>query len=165
MKKLLAIFRTLIIGIVWTYVFLVAANFIMYKLWSFNFMSARSWQTVSRFWEAGGVIKTARDYIFLLMLVSLPFLWLWSWKKLLGIDYLSVLLYPLNAYNRHIIKKYGHESSRVVLRNLKSSQKMIEEIKSRLDSIKPAKPKEVGSIRAEVHKKLEEINKIAHQGK
>lgn len=165
MKKLLSIFRAFAIGIIWTYVFLVAANFVMYKLWSFNFMSARSWQTISRFWEAGGVIKTTRDYIFLLMLVSLPFLWLWGWRKLLRIDYLDILLYPLNAYNRHIINKYGHDSSRIVLRNLKSSQKMIEEIKSRLDSIKPAKAKEGGNIRAEVHKKLEEINKTANPGK
>ncbi len=159
MKKLLKIFRTLLIGLIWTYLFMVLANFIMYRLWSFNFLSARSWQTISRFWEAGGIIKTTKDYIFLLMLFSLPFIWIWGWRRLSAIDYFSILIYPLNTYNRHIINKYGHDSSRVVLRNLKSSQKMIEEIKGRLEAIKPEKPKEVGNIRAEVRKKIEDVVK------
>lgn len=159
MKKILRIIRTALIGLIWTYVFLTVANYTMFELWNFNFMSARSWQTISRFWQAGGVIKSAKDYVFLLMLFALPFIWIWSWRRLLQIDYLNILLYPLIAYNRHIINKYGHDSSRVVLRNLKSSQKMIEEIKEQLESIKPDKAKEVGNIRAQINKKLEEVNK------
>ncbi len=162
MKKIYKIFRTSLIGILWTYLFLIAANYTMYQLWSFNFMSARSWQTISRFWESGGVINTTADYVFLLMLFALPFLWIWGWIKALKIDYLSIFLYPINAYNRYIINKYGHDSSRIVLKNLKSSQKMIEEIKSQLESIKPAKTKEVGNIRAEVQKQLEKLNTPKH---
>ena len=162
MKKIYKIFRTILIGAVWTYLFLVVSNYIMFQLWNFNFMSARSWQTISRFWESGGIIKTKTDYIFLLMLISLPFLWILGWIKALKIDYLSILLYPLNSYNRYIINKYGHDSSRIVLKNIKSSQKIIEEIKNQLESIKPAKTKEVSSIRAEVQKKLEKINQPKH---
>ena len=162
MKKVYKVFRVSLIGVIWTYLFLVVSNYIMFQLWNFNFMSARSWQTISRFWESGGIIKTKTDYIFLLMLLSLPFLWILGWLRALRIDYLSILLYPVNAYNRYVINKYGHDSSRIVLKNIKSSQKIIEEIKSQLESIKPAKTKEVGNIRAEVQKKLEKINQPKH---
>lgn len=162
MKKIYKIFRTFLIGVVWTYLFLVIANYAIYQIWSFNFMSARSWHTVSRFWESGGVINTTADYIFLFTLFALPFLWFWGWIKALKIDYLGILLYPLNSYNRYIINKYGHDSSRIVLKNIKSSQKMIEEIKNQIESIKPAKTKEVKNIRAEVQKKLEQINQSKH---
>ena len=162
MKKVYKVFRVSLIGVIWTYLFLVVSNYIMFQLWNFNFMSARSWQTISRFWESGGIIKTKTDYIFLLMLISLPFLWILGWLRALRIDYLSILLYPVNAYNRYVINKYGHDSSRIVLKNIKSSQKIIEEIKSQLESIKPAKTKEVGNIRAEVQKKLEKINQPKH---
>ena len=162
MKKVYKVFRVSLIGVIWTYLFLVVSNYIMFQLWNFNFMSARSWQTISRFWESGGIIKTKTDYIFLLMLISLPFLWILGWLRALRIDYLSILLYPVNAYNRYVINKYGHDSSRIVLKNIKSSKKIIEEIKSQLESIKPAKTKEVGNIRAEVQKKLEKINQPKH---
>ena len=38
-------------------------------------------------------------------------------------------------------------------------QQIMEEIKSQLDSIKPAKNKEVSNIRSQVNKQREEINK------
>lgn len=162
MKKIYKIFRTILIGAVWTYLFLVVSNYIMFQLWNFNFMSARSWQTISRFWESGGIIKTKTDYIFLLMLISLPFLWILGWLRALRTDYLSILLYPVNAYNRYVINKYGHDSSRIVLKNIKTNQKIIEEIKGQIESIKPAKSKEVGNIRAEVQRQLEKMNQSKH---
>ena len=162
MKKIYKIFRTFLIGVVWTYLFLVVANYIIFQLWNFNFMSARSWQILNNFFDTDWALKTKADYIFLLMLFALPFLWVLGWIKALKIDYLSILLYPINAYNHYIINKYGHDSSRIVLKNIKSSQKMIDEIKNQIESIKPAKAKEVGNIRAEVQKKLEKINQPKH---
>ena len=159
MKKILNIFRFTFIGCVWTYLFFIISNYAMYSLWNFNFMSARSWQTIYAFWNQGGVINTFSDYIFFLILFSLPIIWIISWKKLLKINYTSILLYPITAYNRHIIKKYGQDSSRIVLKNIKSSQKIIEEIKEQISSIKPEKNKETENIRSEINKKLTQINK------
>lgn len=159
MKKLLSLIRFIIIGLIWSYVFIFFAQLTMINLWSFNLFSARSWLVINKFWEAGGVIKTAKDYTFLAMLAFLPIVWILGWRFLLRCNYLNILLFPINAYNRHIIKKYGHESKRVVLRNVKSSQKIIEEIKEQLESIKPAKNQEVNNIRREVLKTLAEMNK------
>ncbi len=150
-KSLFRFIRFVTIGFLWSYVFIVCANFLMYGLWNFNILSARSWQTISAFWQSGGVIKTGKDYLFLSMIVALPFVWIWGWRYFGRISYLSLLLYPINAYNRHIIKKYGHDSSRIVLKNMKSSQKMIEDIKNELESIRPEKAKEVQNIRRQIN--------------
>ena len=162
MKKVYKIFRFTLIGFVWTYLFLVLTNHIMFRLWNFNFMSFRSWNLFFGFFHTDWALKTRDDYIFLLMLFALPFLWILGWLKVLKIDYLSIFLYPINAYNHYIINKYGHDSSRIVLKNLKSRQKMIEEIKSKIESIRPAKTKEVSNIRAEVQKQLEKLNQSKH---
>ena len=153
-KSFFHFIRFLLIGILWSYLFLIIANVIMYKLWNFSLFSAHSWNTVSYFWNSGGIIKTTPDYIFLTMLIILPVLWIVGWFLLNRVDYKNILLFPINAYNRHIIKKYGHDSSRIVLKNLKSSQQIIEDIKNKSESIKPEAPKEVTSIRNNILKKL-----------
>lgn len=58
-----------------------------------------------------------------------------------------------------MIKKYGQNSSRIILKNIKSSQKIIEEIKEQINSINPEKSKESGNIRTEINKKLNQIKK------
>lgn len=134
LKKTFRLIRNLIIGTIWTYLFMVLANLALFYLWNFNLFSAHSWKTIGYFWEAGGVIKKAKDYLFLFMLLCVPWFWIWGWRLLTRVNYLNILLFPVNAYNRYIINKYGHDSSRIILKNLKSSQKSIEEIKARLES-------------------------------
>lgn len=155
LRKLLKLIRALFIGTLWTYVFLVLANILLFYVWNFNIISARSWQTISYFWQGGGIIKTSKDYVFLLTLLILPFIWIFGWRYFNSVNYADFFLYPIIAYNRRIIRKYGHDSSRILLRNLKSSHKAIEEVKQQLDSIKPEAPKEVSSIREEIQKRIE----------
>lgn len=159
LRKIFRFIRNLFIGALWTYVFLFAVSFAFLLIWNFNFFSARSWQTIIAFWQAGGIIKTGGDYVFLLALICVPVLWLWGWRRLVRVDYLNFLLWPINAYNRRIINKYGHESGRIILKNLKSSQEQIEAVKQKLESIRPEKPKEVHNIREEIQKKLESAQK------
>lgn len=151
LKSIFRFVRFVIIGILWSYIFIACANFIIYTLWNFNLLSARSWQTISAFWQSGGVIKTGKDYIFLSTIVALPFIWIWGWRFFCKVSYINILLYPIICYNRRIIRKYGHDSSRIVLKNMKSSQKIIEDIKNELESIKPEKAKEVQNIRQQIN--------------
>lgn len=153
--KCYKLIRASIIGIIWSYVFLIIANFTLVYFWNFNLFFSQSWQTIIHFWQGGGVIKTAKDYFFLSVLFSLPWFWLWGWRKANKINLIEFFLYPLFAYNRWIIKKYGCSSSRVVLKNLKSSRQIIDEIKNKLDSIKPDKPQEVINLREKVKNKLD----------
>ena len=158
-KKFVYIFRFTIIGILWSYIFLILANYATYNLWNFNFMSSHSWKIIYKFWNAGGVIKNGSDYLFFIFLISLPFIWIFSWRYFLKLNYVNIILYPINIYNRYIITKYGQENSRIVLKNVKSTQKIIDEIKDKLESIKPEKTKEAANIRTQIIKKLEQNNK------
>ncbi len=155
LRKIFILVRTLLIGAGWTYVFLPVVNLVFIALWNFSFFSASSWHTIRDFWQIGGVIKTAPDYLFLFMLIMVIPLWLWGWKRLTRVDYAAILLFPVNAYNRHIINKYGHDSKRIILRNLKSSREAVEAVKNQIESIKPESPREVKNIREEIQKKIE----------
>ncbi len=159
LKKITYIFRFSLVGCLWTYAFLMCANYITFFIWNFNFLSSHSWKIIYNFWNTGGVIKTGSDYIFILFLFSLPFFWFFGWIYFLRVNYVNIILYPINAYNSYVIKKYGQESSRIVLKNVKSTQKVIEEIKDQLESIKPEKTKEAANIRSQIIKKLEQNNK------
>lgn len=154
-KKFLRLIRTLIIGTIWTYVFLVLSHFIMLLLWNFNIFALADWQTIARYWNSGGAIKVARDYAFLGCIILLPILWIWGWRRLNKTGYLELFLAPVQAYNRWIIRRYGSNSSRILLKNLKSSQNNLEDLKMQLEAIKPGKPTEVVNIREEIQKKIE----------
>lgn len=50
LKKTLRLIRNLIIGTIWTYLFMVLANLALFYLWNFNLFSAHSWKTIGYFW-------------------------------------------------------------------------------------------------------------------
>lgn len=155
MKKLLLLIRAIIIGTIWTFVFLVLSHFIMLLLWNFDIFSLKDWQTIAQYWNSGGSIKIARDYAFSACIILLPLFWIWGWHRLSRIDYLNIFLAPVNVYNSWIIRRYGSNSSRIMLKNLKSNHENIETLKLQLEAIKPEKPKEVVNIREEIQKKIE----------
>lgn len=154
LKLIGKIVRNLLIAFVWTFVFVVIVNNLLVFTWSFNLFSSNSWKTIYYFWQGGGIIKTLKDYIFLLCLFSIPFLWVWGLRRLIRVNYISILISPITVYNNHIIKKYGRNSSRILLKNLKSDHHDVEVIKEEIESIKPDNPQEVQIIRSEIQKKI-----------
>lgn len=154
LKKIWKIMRASIIGLIWTYVFLIAANLFLIFVWNFNLFSTQSWRHISYFWNHGGIIRQAQDYVFLLVLCSLPIFWLRLWFLLLKIDYLDILFTPVSIYNNFIIRHFGNDSKRIILKNLKPSRKTEEVIKEKIERIKTPQQKEVDNIRREVQEKI-----------
>lgn len=155
LKKFFHLIRFLLIGTIWTLVFLVLSSLIMYQVWNFDIFNFGDWQTIERFWNSGGTIKIAKDYAFIGSIILIPILWIWILYKLNKINWLDIILAPVHSYNAWIIRCYGSDSKRIVLKNIKSSQDNIEFIKQQLESIKPEKPREVVNIREEIQKKIE----------
>lgn len=156
LKKLLRLIRNLIIGTIWSYLYLLIANTVLIHFWNFSTLSHNSWRLLKIFWERGGTIKTGRDYLLLFCLALLIPLWLWGWRKLVKIRYLNFLLAPIRMYNDRIIRKYGASSKRIVLKNLGRSKKVEEEIDSKAQPQSQVKTdEEVNKIRGAV---LEKIN-------
>lgn len=144
-----------LIGIVWSYFFFYYANLLFLYLWGFDLFSATSWQKISIFWNNGGAIKKGQDYAFLLMLFALLPFWLWTWRLICRTDFLQILLWPFEAYNRHIIKKYGSSSGRrISLKNIGQSTSVEEKIKITQAAVKPNPEQDADKIRQAVKNKL-----------
>ncbi len=158
LKKIFKTIRLALIGLAWTYVFILFSNSELIVAWNFNMLSKRSWKTISSFWQAGGTIKTAKDYLFLLNLLLIPVLWGWGWHFLNRQNYTSILIWPYTVYNNHVIKRLKKSSS-VSLKNIGASGNDVEIIKNEINSIKPEKVKEVSDIRKNIQEKINSLNK------
>ncbi len=160
MKKLLRFLRSSLVLIGWSASFIFCSNLLINLIWRFNFLSAKSWEVLSSFWNQGGVIKTTSDVLLLTSLMLLPLLWLVGFLLVLKIKYSALLLRPINFILRLFDGKQDDEPERIVLKNIKSSQQMVEDIKTEIESIKPKESHLAGSFRSEITKKLsQEIKK------
>ncbi len=125
LKKLLKFCKWLMVGIIWTYVFLYASLFFTSTIWNFNYLSLIDWEIISAYWNQGGSIKEATDYGLFLTLILLIPLWILGWRYFYHRDFISILLAPINWYNQKQIKKYGQNASRIVIKNMGSTGKKI----------------------------------------
>ena len=156
MKKIFLIIRNAFIFIAWTIIFTSISNLLVKLIWNFDFTSAVSWQILSDFWNHGGIIKTTSDILLITTLMLLPPLWLVGFILSLKLNYFKIITFPIKYIAKIFDTDKNKEPERIVIKNIKSSQQMIDDIKNELDSIKPEKSKEAGNIRFEVTKKREE---------
>ncbi len=151
MKKILKFIRGLSIFVIWTPLFVSLSNILIYQIWKFNFLSSASWNILSSFWNHGGVIKTASDLLLLLSLFLLPFLWFTGFIISLKINYFKALA---GLFSRFCISQKPQQPERIIIKNLKNSKQLVEDIKNEIESIKPQKSEEASNIRSEITKKL-----------
>ena len=105
LKKIFRLIRNLFIGLIWIFLYVTIINSELITLWNFNLLSVHSWNTIGYFWDAGGVIKSTKDFLFLFNLALVPILWFWGWRILARQDYISLLLLPYTIYNNYMIKR------------------------------------------------------------
>lgn len=158
MKLIFKFIRTIFIGILWSYVYLMITNSLLIYFWNFSTLSANSWKSLRVYWESGGSIKVGKDYLLLTILLLLIPLWLWGWRRLFKKNYLEMLLSPIRLYNNYIIRKYGASSKRILLKNMGRSAKIkdqIEEMSKPKTQIKT--DEEVNKIRSAVAEKISSV--------
>lgn len=156
-KKLFKILKASIVGAVWTVVFVYTARIIMISTWNFDILDMRDWHVINTFWESGGKIKTGKDYLFIGMLLALIPLWFWGWRFFYRLSFLKILLFPITWHNKRMIKKYGENTPRIVLKNMgsgKNKQNMEEIIEQRLKESTKPREKETGKIRKSIQEKI-----------
>lgn len=156
MKKALHFCRNFFVFIGWTGLFFTLSNLLIDIIWNFDFLSNRSWEILSNFWNKGGIIKTTSDVLLILSLCLLPLLWILGYILVLRLDYLKIFLFPIRLIYNLFSGTSSDTPKRIVLKNLKSSNQLVEEIKSEIESIKPKKSKEAETLRSSVIKKLSE---------
>ncbi len=154
-KKIFRFIRAISIGIIWGCIFFILASSVTIYFWNFNLFSANSWKSVQFFWQHGGVIKEGKDYALLFTLLCLIPLYLYSWKKLCGKKFTHLILAPILMYNNYVIRKYGSESPRIILKNMGRNNAELEELEKRLNPTSTTKPdEEINKIRNAVQDKI-----------
>lgn len=162
LKKLFRIIRFLTIGAAWSYVYLLISNSILILFWNFNILSPQSWHLLNIFWEKGGIIKTGKDYLLLFLLLLLFPIWFWGYRRLLKTNFINLLLLPFQIYNDKMLKKYGADSKRIILKNLGRTTQTEESIDDRVKPKTPVKTdEEVNKIRSAISEKIN----LAQDGK
>lgn len=156
MKKALRFCRNFLIFIGWTWFFFVFSNLLIDMIWNFDFLSNRSWQILLNFWNKGGIIKTTSDVLLIFSLLLLPIIWIIGYFQILKLDYLKLFLWPIRFIYSIFDRCALERPKRIVLKNIKSSDKLIEEIKSEIESIKPEKSTGAENLRSTITKKLSE---------
>lgn len=163
MAKLGKILKAIIVGSLWTCVLLFAGNKITLFFWKFNLLSAADWQLIAGFWNRGGVIKTASDYLFVSTLFLIPIIWIAGWKRLMKVKIGTLLLRPFEAYSDWQAKRYEN-NSRIVLKNMGTTsvkETPKEKIKSDLKKIEKQidNNKETAKIRENIGEKISRLKK------
>ena len=152
MKKLIKIIRNLIIFILWTIVFFYISTIIFSLVWNFDISSAHSWNIIKNYWNTGGVFKTPSDIMLLISLILIPIIYIIGLKKIQKINFLKLFLSPINYFYNKEIK----DPERVVIKGIKSVQQIVDDVKNEIESLKPKKTLEAGSIRSNIIKKINE---------
>ncbi len=125
LKKILKFCKCLLVGIIWTYIFLYVSLFFTSAIWNFNYLSLVDWEIISAYWNQGGSIKEAKDYGLFLTLILLIPTWIFGWRYFYHRNFIAIILAPINWYNQKQIKKYGKDTSRIVIKNMGSTGKKI----------------------------------------
>ncbi len=157
MKKALKILNKLLVLSFWTFIFVSVFNKLIVIIWNFDFLSQRSWQIFHEWFITNkGVINTKSDVFLLITILLLPILWLTGCFFTTKINFLKLILTMFDKLFDNS-KKFIPE--RIVLKNIKSEEKELEEIKNEIESFKPKKTSLASSLREELTKKISETKK------
>ena len=152
--KILRFLRNTLIFIGWTYFFIAFSNALIDLIWRFDFLSQKSWNILSTFWNNGGILKTTSDVLLITSLFLLPILWFVGFILVKRFNYLKIFLFPFNLLCSPFRKNFSAEPKRIVLKNLKSSQQTTEDIKAEIEAAaKPKKSQEAENIRSQIIQK------------
>ena len=152
MQKILKFIRNIIVFTLWTLFFTYFFKTLIYTFWSFDILSAHSWQTLLSFWNHGGVFKTTSDLLLLISLILFPPVYVVGFIKVKKIKFFNALTSLFGFFFKDNID----EPERVVIKGMKTTQQLIDDVKNELESLKPEKSKESGSIRSAILQKIDE---------
>ena len=153
MKKLFRFFRNCIVFSGWLFVFILITNTLISAIWSFDYLSVKSWQIFSNFWNSGGVLKTTSDILLLFTLLLLPVFFLFSFLWAKKQNYTKILLSPIVFFYNLFNSSNNKTPERILIKKSKKAQ-TAEDIKNEIESLKPQKSKKAGDIRSQIIQKL-----------
>ena len=123
-KKILKFIKFLFVLIFWSALWLSLMRFVMRHVWNFDFASTTSWRTISIYWNKGGTIKTAHDYMLFITILFVLAMWYIGLKRLYHVNFIKLILKPFEYFSKKRIAKMQNESKHVALKNLVVGEKI-----------------------------------------
>ncbi len=162
MRKLFKLIKILLVGSIWTYIFIYFADMAMVKFWHFSLLRIDDWATISTYWNSGGKIKTGKDFAFLFSIALIPAVWLWGWSLACKVNYPALLLAPFEWLRNRSLAHYNDE--RIVIKNIGLTEEKVSEeelIKDQLKNLEKEidENKETLKIRENIAEKINNLKK------
>jgi len=154
------ILKMLIVGGVWTILYLFVTRFLFVKFAGWDYLSPLDWQRIEYRWNSGAAIKSFHDYMVLFVLLMLVPVWFFLCKYWYRMNYINLLLSPFKLVNKIMLRRYASDNKRIILRNIGTGMKVEEEIKLKTAAIKPQERNVTDKIRSAVSKKIRDEQKI-----
>ncbi len=104
MKPFLVLIRIITVGTFWSIFFLEGIRVIMLKNWRFDILRKEHWEYAWDLWLSGWIISDAKEWAFVLIILTFIPLWLTGWAALSLIVWekliLDILKYPVTLVKR-----------------------------------------------------------------
>ena len=96
--------RIIFVGIFWSIFFLEGIRVIMLKNWRFDILRKEHWEYAWDLWLSGWIISDAKEWAFVLIILTFIPLWLTGWAALSVVVwekvFVSICKFPLNLFKR-----------------------------------------------------------------
>lgn len=104
MKPILILMRIIFVGIFWSIFFLEGIRVIMLKNWRFDIFRKEHWEYAWDLWLSGWIIADAKEWAFVLIILTFIPLWLTGWAALSVIVwekvFLSIVKFPVTLFKK-----------------------------------------------------------------
>ena len=108
MKPFLIIIKTLIIGYLWTVVFIDGIRVVLLINWHFDIFLKRHWGLLAEKWDSGDVISNSEMIFYVILISSIP-LWAAGWFGLCIVKWKktikNILLSPIYLFRALMLKR------------------------------------------------------------
>lgn len=135
MKPLIVLIRIIVIGCFWSVFFLEGIRVIMLRNWRFDIISSEHWQYAWDLWMNGWVISDAKEWAFVLIIVTFIPLWLTGWAAISLVSWetllVSIFMFPVKLFHKIFHKQL------VGIKKIKNASKPIK----RKQSYKEVRPR------------------------
>lgn len=108
MKPLLTLVRNMIVGLCWSIFFIEGVRVIMLRNWRFDIFNSDHWNYAWELWLKGVVIRSPKEWAFILILLTFIPLLLTGWAALCLLPweevFRTVFMLPLKLFNKIFAK-------------------------------------------------------------
>ncbi|MDD4556846.1 MAG: hypothetical protein PHE89_05940 [Alphaproteobacteria bacterium] len=133
--------RIIIVGCFWSVFFLEGIRVIMLRNWRFDIISYEHWEYAWDLWMSGWVISDAKEWAFVLIIITFIPLWITGWAALSIVSWENLFLDALQA-PINLFKKIFHKQLVGIMKIKNSTTKIKKKLSYK--EVRPRGPRILG---------------------